>query len=104
MPYGRHSVLLIAEFDGSIGKEMGELGLFGSTLSGYGCSGASSVTYGLICREVERVDSAYRSFMSVQSSLVMWPIYTYGTDAQKDKYLPRLATVSFQAMHWPLRT
>lgn len=58
----------------------------------YGCSGVSSVAYGLIAREVERVDSAYRSALSVQSSLVMWPIYAYGSEEQKQKYLPKLAT------------
>ncbi|QQP40431.1 Glutaryl-CoA dehydrogenase_ mitochondrial, partial [Caligus rogercresseyi] len=57
----------------------------------YGCAGASSVAYGLIAREVERVDSSYRSAMSVQSSLVMYPIYDFGTEEQKNKYIPRLA-------------
>jgi len=61
-------------------KEMGELGLLGATIEGYGCSGVSSVAYGLIAREVERVDSGYRSAMSVQSSLVMFPIYAYGSE------------------------
>jgi len=79
-------------FDREIVNEMGELGLLGPTIKGYGCSGTSSVAYGLIAREVERVDSAYRSTMSVQSSLVMYPIYDFGTEAQKDKYLPSLAT------------
>merc|ERR1712038_528560 len=79
-------------FDRDIVNEMGELGLLGPTIKGYGCSGTSSVAYGLIAREVERVDSAYRSTMSVQSSLVMYPIYDFGTEAQKDKYLPSLAT------------
>ncbi|KAL5487290.1 hypothetical protein EMCRGX_G019873 [Ephydatia muelleri] len=78
-------------FDKEIMREMGSLGILGATIQGYGCSGASSVAYGLIAREVERVDSSYRSAMSVQSSLVMHPIDAYGTDAQKDKYLPRLA-------------
>lgn len=72
--------------------EAGELGLLGSTIDGYGCAGTSYVSYGLIAREVERVDSAYRSALSVQSSLVMWPIYAYGTEAQKQRYLPKLAT------------
>ncbi|MEM7568681.1 MAG: acyl-CoA dehydrogenase [Pseudomonadota bacterium] len=72
--------------------EAGELGLLGSTIDGYGCAGTSYVAYGLIAREVERVDSAYRSALSVQSSLVMWPIYAYGTEAQKEAYLPKLAT------------
>lgn len=78
-------------FDRSIMQDMGQLGLLGSTLKGYGCAGASSVSYGLIAREVERVDSAYRSCLSVQSSLVMWPIYTFGTEAQREKFLPGLA-------------
>ena len=100
-------------------NEMGEMGMLGSTIKGYGCPGVSSVAYGLIAREVERfvfcmlmavgainliansleeklkyqlfrVDSGYRSAMSVQSSLVMYPIYAYGTQEQKDKYLPSL--------------
>ena len=70
---------------------MGELGLLGPTIQGYGCAGVSSVSYGLIAREIERVDSGYRSAMSVQSSLVMHPINEYGTKEQKEKYLPRLA-------------
>jgi len=80
------------KFDRQIMTEMGEMGLLGSTIKGYGCSGVSYVAYGLIAREVERVDSAYRSAMSVQSSLVMYPISIYGTEAQKEKFLPRLAT------------
>ncbi|MDX2112840.1 MAG: acyl-CoA dehydrogenase [Alphaproteobacteria bacterium] len=79
-------------FDPAIMREMGALGLFGSTIKGYGCAGVSHVAMGLICREVEWVDSGYRSALSVQSSLVMHPIYTFGTQAQKDKYLPKLAT------------
>lgn len=79
------------KFDREIMSEMGELGFLGSTIDGYGCAGVSSVAYGLTAREVENVDSGYRSAMSVQSSLVMHPINAYGTDAQKDKYLPRLA-------------
>src|SRR3546814_7004167 len=71
---------------------MGELGLLGPTIEGYGCAGASYVAYGLIAREVEGVDSGYRSMMSVQSSLVMHPIYAYGSEAQREKYLPKLAT------------
>ena len=78
-------------FDKNIMKEMGRLGLLGSNLHGYECAGASSVAYGLIAREIERVDSSYRSCLSVQSSLVMWPIYTYGTEHQKLKYIPALA-------------
>merc|ERR1740123_2108718 len=71
---------------------MGELGLLGPTIEGYGCPGVSSVAYGLIAREVERVDSSYRSAMSVQSSLVMYLIYDFGTEEQRQKYLPSLAT------------
>lgn len=79
-------------FDRNIMRKMGELGLLGVTIDGYGCAGLSSVAYGLIAKEVEAVDSGYRSAMSVQSSLVMHPIWAYGTDAQKEKYLPKLAT------------
>lgn len=79
-------------FDPSIMRKFGELGLLGATINGYGCSGINYVSYGLIAREVERVDSGYRSAMSVQSSLVMHPIYTWGSEAQKEKYLPKLAT------------
>jgi len=79
-------------FDRDIMHEMGELGLLGVTVDGYGCAGLNYVSYGLIAREVERVDSGYRSAMSVQSSLVMHPIYKYGTEEQKQKYLPKLAT------------
>ncbi len=79
--------------DASIFNEMGELGLLGVTLpEDYGCAGASYVAYGLVAREVERVDSGYRSMMSVQSSLVMYPIYAYGSEAQRKKYLPKLAS------------
>lgn len=80
-------------FDREIMTELGELGLLGCTLpEKYGCAEVNHVAYGLIAREVERVDSGYRSAMSVQSSLVMHPIYTFGSEAQKDKYLPKLAT------------
>jgi len=80
-------------FHPEIMTEMGALGLLGPTLpEEYGCAGVSHVAYGLVAREVERVDSGYRSAMSVQSSLVMHPIYAYGTEAQKQKYLPKLAT------------
>ena len=79
-------------FDREIMNEMGELGFLGSTIEGYGCAGANYVSYGLIAREVERVDSGYRSAMSVQSSLVMYPIWDFGTEAQRRKYLPKLAT------------
>jgi len=79
-------------FDREIMREMGGLGLLGSTLQGYGCAGVNHVCYGLIAREIERVDSSYRSALSVQSSLVMYPIYAYGSEAQRQKYLPGLAT------------
>lgn len=78
--------------DTSIFREMGELGLLGPMLEGYGCAGMGYTAYGLIAREVERIDSGYRSMMSVQSSLVMYPIYTYGSEEQREKYLPRLAS------------
>ena len=78
------------DFDRNIMKEMGSLGALGSTIQGYGCSGVSSVAYGLLANEVERVDSAYRSALSVQSSLVMGAIYDFGSDQQKDKYLEKL--------------
>ena len=78
--------------DRDIFYEMGELGMLGSTIQGYGCAGLNYVCYGLIAREVERVDSGYRSMMSVQSSLVMHPINAYGSDQQKEKYLPHLAS------------
>jgi len=80
------------KFHREIMNELGALGLLGSTIDGYGCAGTNYVSYGLIAREVERVDSGYRSAMSVQSSLVMHPIHAYGTEAQREKYLPRLAT------------
>jgi glutaryl-CoA dehydrogenase len=78
--------------DPDVFKKMGELGLLGCTVEGYGCSGVNNVCYGLAAREIERVDSGYRSMMSVQSSLVMFPIENWGTEAQKEKYLPKLGT------------
>lgn len=78
-------------FDKNIMKEMGEIGLLGSTINGYGCAGVNYVSYGLSMREIERVDSGYRSCASVQSSLVMFPIYKFGSEEQKEKYLPELA-------------
>lgn len=78
--------------DRSIFTEMGELGLLGPMIEGYGCAGLSYTAYGVIAREVERIDSGFRSMMSVQSSLVMYPIYTYGSEEQREKYLPKLAT------------
>ncbi len=80
-----------AHFDPAIMTEMGAAGLLGPTIDGYGCAGASSVAYGLIAREIEAVDSGYRSAMSVQSSLVMHPIEAYGSAEQKDRFLPGLA-------------
>jgi len=79
-------------FDPAIMREMGERGLLGATIDGYGCAGAGYVSYGLVAREIERVDSGYRSAISVQSSLVMHPIHAYGDETQREKYLPRLAT------------
>jgi glutaryl-CoA dehydrogenase len=78
--------------DLAIFREMGALGLLGATIEGYGCPGVDYTSYGLIAREVERIDSGYRSMMSVQSSLVMYPIYAYGSEAQREKYLSKLAT------------
>lgn len=79
-------------FDPEFYKEFGALGLLGSTIQGYGCAGVNAVSYGLIARAVERVDSGYRSAVSVQSSLVMHPIHAYGTEEQRQHYLPKLAT------------
>jgi glutaryl-CoA dehydrogenase len=78
-------------YDRDVFTEMGALGFLGSTIEGYGCAGVNHVSYGLIAREIERVDSGYRSTMSVQSSLVMYPIHAYGTEAQRERWLPRLA-------------
>ncbi len=86
------SATLSERFDREIMNELGELGLLGATIDGYGCAGVSHVAYGLISRAVERVDSGYRSAMSVQSSLVMHPIHAYGSEEQRQKYLPKLAT------------
>jgi glutaryl-CoA dehydrogenase len=77
-------------FHREIMNEMGEMGFLGATLDGYGCAGVNYVSYGLIAREVERVDSGYRSAFSVQSSLVMYPIHAFGSEAQREKYLPKL--------------
>ena len=82
-------------FDRDVLTEMGALGFLGSTLQGYGCAGVNHVCYGIVAREIERVDSSYRSSMSVQSSLVMYPIYAYGSEEQRRKYLPKLATGEF---------
>ena len=89
-------------FHREIMTEFGELGLLGATIPDYGCAGVSSVAYGLIAREVERVDSGYRSAMSVQSSLVMYPIWAYGTEAQKQKYLPDLGNRDYIALYHDL--
>ena len=80
------------QFDQAIATEMGELGLLGSTIQGYDCPGLGYVSYGLIAREIERVDSGYRSFLSVQSSLVMYPIFRYGSEVQRSEFLPQLAS------------
>ena len=80
------------ETDIGIFRDMGRVGLLGAMIQGYGCAGLGYTSYGLIAREIERVDSGYRSMMSVQSSLVMYPIFTYGSDDQKQKYLPKLAS------------
>ncbi|WP_395340475.1 acyl-CoA dehydrogenase [Ningiella sp. W23] len=80
-----------SQFDTRIMRKMGEAGLLGATIDGYGCAGVNYVSYGLIAREIERVDSAYRSALSVQSSLVMHPIFAFGSKAQKERYLPKLA-------------
>jgi len=79
------------KFDKNIMKEMGSVGLLGPTIHGYGCAGVNYVSYGLIMREIERIDSGYRSCASVQSSLVMFPIYKFGSQEQKERYLPDLA-------------
>jgi glutaryl-CoA dehydrogenase len=79
-------------FDREIFREMGSLGFLGPTIEGYGCAGVNHVSYGLIAREIERVDSGYRSMMSVQSSLTMHPIHAYGSEEQRRRYLPKLAT------------
>ena len=78
-------------FDQSIYKEMGELGILGAPIDGYGCAGVNYVSYGLICREIERVDSSYRSAFSVQTSLAMHAIYKFGSEEQKEFYLPEMA-------------
>jgi glutaryl-CoA dehydrogenase len=85
----------LEKFDREIMNEMGEMGFLGATLEGYGCAGVNYVSYGLISREVERVDSGYRSAFSVQSSLVMFPIYAFGSEAQRQTYLPKLRTGEF---------
>ena len=81
--------------DPGIFRQMGEMGLLGLTIEGYGCEGMDYISYGLVAREIERVDSGYRSMMSVQSSLVMYPIYAFGSETQREKYLPKLASGEF---------
>src|SRR5579872_7049923 len=79
-----------ARFPRELIPEMGRLGFFGANLEGYGCAGMNNVEYGLLMQEIERGDSGLRSFVSVQGALVMYPILTYGTEAQKEKWLPRM--------------
>jgi glutaryl-CoA dehydrogenase len=79
------------EFPAKLIPRFGEMGLLGANLKGYGCAGISDIAYGLVMQELERGDSGIRSFVSVQGALVMWPIYTYGSEAQKEKFLPGLA-------------
>src|SRR5258708_11111430 len=81
-----------ARFPRELIPEMGKLGFFGANLEGYGCAGMSNVEYGLVMQELERADSGLRSFASVQGALVMYPILTYGTDEQKNRWLPKLQT------------
>src|SRR5437762_8861176 len=81
-----------ARFPVELIPEMAELGFFGANLEGYGCAGMSNVEYGLVMQELERADSGLRSFASVQGALVMYPILTYGTDEQKNRWLPKLQT------------
>src|SRR3954465_10709514 len=81
-----------ARFPTELIPEMGELGFFGANLEGYGCAGMSNVEYGLVMQELERGDSGFRSFVSVQSALVMYPIYTFGSDEQKNTWLPAMAS------------
>src|SRR3954466_12026539 len=77
-------------FPSEIIPELGRLGFLGANIEGYGCAGMSNVEYGLVMQEIERGDSGVRSFVSVQGALVMYPIYTYGSDAQKERWLPKL--------------
>src|SRR3954447_19394874 len=79
-----------ARFPSELVREIGELGFFGANMEGYGCAGMSNVEYGLVLQEIERGDSGLRSFVSVQGALVMYPIYTFGTEEQKQHWLPRL--------------
>ena len=79
------------EFDKDLFKKLGKVGLLGPQIKGYGCAGVSSVAYGLIAKEIEAIDSAYRSSLSVQSSLVMQPIFDFGNESQKQRWLPELS-------------
>src|ERR1700741_3588401 len=79
-----------ARFPKELVPEMADLGFLGASLEGYGCAGMSHVEYGLVMQELERIDSGVRSFVSVQGALVMYPIYTFGSDAQKDRWLPAM--------------
>src|SRR5277367_3742030 len=81
-----------ARFPKELVPEMGKLGFFGANLEGYGCAGMSNVEYGLVMQELERADSGIRSFASVQGALVMYPILTYGSEEQKQRWLPKLQT------------
>ena len=81
-----------ATFPTHLIPELGELGVYGASLTGYGCAGLSPIASGLICQELERGDSGLRSFVSVQGSLCMYPIWAYGTEEQKQRYLPKMAT------------
>jgi len=82
-------------FDREIIREMGQIGVLGCTMKGYGAAGASSVAYGLLAKEIESIDSGYRSALSVQSSLSCGAIYMYGTDSQKERFLPKLGMCKY---------
>ena len=91
LPLIREHVRQDGSFPMQLVPQLGELGLFGTNLHGYGCAGMNNVAYGLVMQELERGDSGLRSFASVQGSLVMFPIHSYGSDAQKERWLPELA-------------
>ena len=86
-------------FDIEVMREMGELGFLGATIDGFGCAGIGYVAYGLIAREFERVDTSFRSAMGVQTTLAMTPIYLFGSQAQREKYLPKMATAELLGLH-----
>ena len=92
LPLVQEHVRRDGSFPMGLVPRMAELGLFGANLTGYGCAGMSNVAYGLVMQELERGDSGLRSFASVQGALVMFPIHSYGSDAQKERYFPRLAS------------